>query len=165
LTAFALVLTVAAALGDDPDLARVLTPHTVHDLGNLLLAFLMLWAYFSYSQFLIIWAGNLPEEIPWYLARMRGGWGYFALLLVVGHFALPFALLLSRDIKRNFKLLRGIAIFVLVMRAFDLYWVVAPELHKGQFAISWMDLVAPIGLSGIWLAYFLLQLEKRPLMP
>ena len=93
----------------------------------------MVWAYFSFSQFLIIWAGNLPEEIPWYLVRMRGGWGYVALLLVVGHFALPFALLLSRDIKRNFKLLRGIAVFILFMRLVDLYWVVAPEFHKGDF--------------------------------
>ena len=143
----------------------VLTHRHLHDLGKLLLALVMVWAYFSFSQFLIIWSGNLPEEIPWYLARMRGGWGYVAVLLVLGHFALPFALLLSRDIKRNFKLLRGIAIFILIMRMVDLFWVVAPDYHKGEFHLSWMDFVAPVGLVGIWLAYFFVQLEKRPLMP
>ncbi len=70
----------------------------------------MVWAYFSFSQFLIIWAGNLPEEIPWYMVRLSGGWQYVALALVIGHFALPFALLLSRDLKRNFKLLASIAV-------------------------------------------------------
>ena len=88
-------------------MSEVLTPRHLHDLGKFLLTLVMVWAYFSFSQFLIIWAGNLPDEIPWYLVRLRGGWQYVALLLVVGHFALPFALLLSRDLKRNFKLLAG----------------------------------------------------------
>ena len=74
------------------------------------LACVMVWAYFSFSQFLIIWAGNLPKEIPWYLERLKGGWQFVALILVLGHFALPFALLLSRDLKRNFKLLATRAI-------------------------------------------------------
>jgi hypothetical protein len=125
----------------------------------------MVWAYFSFSQFLIIWAGNLPEEIPWYLERMRGAWGYVALALVLGHFALPFALLLSRDVKRNYKLLSRVALLILLMRFVDIYWVVAPDFPKGPGAFSWMDITAPVGLAGIWLAYFLYQLEKRPLMP
>jgi hypothetical protein len=125
----------------------------------------MVWAYFSFSQFLIIWSGNLPHEIPWYLERLRGGWQYIALLLVIGHFSLPFALLLSRDLKRNFKLLAAIAIFILFMRYVDLYWLVAPDFLKGSFGVSWMDLAAPVALGGIWLAWFLAQLEKRPLLP
>jgi hypothetical protein len=130
-----------------------------------MLALVMVWAYFSFSQFLIIWAGNLPEEIPWYITRLNGGWQYVALLLIVGHFALPFALLLSRDLKRNFKLLASIAVFILFMRFVDLYWLVAPDFVKGGFHVSWLDFTAPIGLGGLWLAYFLFQLEKRPLMP
>jgi hypothetical protein len=125
----------------------------------------MVWAYFSFSQFLIIWSGNLPEEIPWYLTRLNHGWQVVASVLVIGHFALPFALLLSRDVKRNFRLLRGIAIFILAMRLVDLYWLVTPEFRKDSFGLSWMDLAAPVGLVGIWLAYFLMQLEKRSLLP
>jgi hypothetical protein len=165
LSSMAFLIALMVALSTRAPMNAVLTHRHLHDLGKFLLALTMVWAYFSYSQFLIIWAGNLPEEIPWYLARMSGGWGYVGLLLVVGHFALPFALLLSRDIKRNFRLLRGVAIFILCMRIVDLYWVVAPDFRQGKFGISWMDFVAPVGLFGIWLAYFFLQLEKRPLMP
>ena len=143
----------------------ILTPRHLHDLGKFLLALVMVWAYFSYSQFLIIWAGNLPEEIPWYLSRLNHGWQYVALALVLGHFVLPFALLLSRDLKRNFKLLASIATFILCMRLVDLYWIVAPEFRKASFGFSWMDLAAPLGLTGIWIFYFLMQLEKRPLLP
>jgi putative effector of murein hydrolase LrgA (UPF0299 family) len=165
LSALAFLITILVYFSARPPMNAVLTPRHLHDIGKLLLALVMVWAYFSFSQFLIIWTGDLPEEIPWYLARMRGGWGYFGLALVFGHFALPFALLLSRDLKRNFKLLRNIAVFILFMRLVDLYWVIAPEFHKGEFAMSWMDLAAPVGIIGLWLAYFFLQLEKRPLMP
>jgi len=165
LGSMAFLIALLVALSTRSPMNMVLTHRHLHDLGKFLLALTMVWAYFSYSQFLIIWSGNLPEEIPWYLARMRGGWGWVAILLVIGHFALPFALLLSRDIKRNFKLLRRLAIFIMFMRLVDLFWVVAPDFHKGEFHLSWMDFVAPIGLFGIWLAYFFLQLEKRPLMP
>jgi len=165
LSAMAFLITLLVLLSYREPLSRVLTPRHLHDLGKLLLALVMVWAYFSFSQFLIIWAGNLPDEIPWYLERLRGGWQYVALGLVLGHFALPFALLLSRDLKRNFKLLAGIAIFILCMRYVDVYWLVAPDFRKGDFGFSWMDITAPIGLGGIWLWYFLRQLEKRPLIP
>src|ERR1017187_9785376 len=148
-----------------PPVTEILTPRHLHDLGKFLLALVMVWAYFSFSQFLIIWAGNLPEEIPWYIARLNHGWQYVALALVIGHFALPFSLLLSRDLKRNFKLLASIAVFTLCMRLVDLYWLVAPDFRKESFGLSWMDFTAPMGLIGIWLAYFLYQLEKRPLLP
>jgi hypothetical protein len=143
----------------------VLTARHLHDLGKLLLANVMVWAYFSFSQFLIIWAGNLPEEIPWYIERLKGGWQYVSLIIVLGHFALPFALLLSRDLKRNFKLLASISVFILSMRLVDVYWQVMPDASKGRLAVSWLDLAAPLGLAGIWLASFLMQLEKRPLLP
>jgi hypothetical protein len=165
LSSLAFLITLMVALSTFEPMRSVLTHRHLHDLGKFLLALVMVWAYFSFSQFLIIWAGNLPEEIPWYLARLRGGWQYMALALVLCHFALPFALLLSRDLKRNFRLLRSIAIFVLFMRLVDLYWVIEPEFNKGRLVFSWMDIVAPVGVVGIWLAYFLVQLEKRPLMP
>ncbi len=165
LSSMAFLIALMVLLSRRLPMSEVLTPRHLHDLGKFLLALVMVWAYFSFSQFLIIWAGNLPEEIPWYLERLRGGWQYVALALVIGHFALPFALLLSRDLKRNFKLLAGIAIFVLFMRMVDLYWLVAPDFRKGRFGLSWMDFAAPIGMGGIWLAYFLIQLGRRPLMP
>ena len=105
LTAMAFLITLMVLLSEQRPMSEVLTHRHLHDLGKFLLALVMVWAYFSFSQFLIIWAGNLPEEIPWYLTRLNGGWQFVGLLLVVGHFALPFALLLSRDLKRNFKLL------------------------------------------------------------
>ena len=165
LSSMAFLIALLVLLSRRPPMSGILTPRHLHDLGKLLLALVMVWAYFSFSQFLIIWAGNLPDEIPWYLDRLRGGWQYVALALVIGHFALPFALLLSRDLKRNFKLLAGIAICVLFMRMVDLYWLVAPDFRKGRFGLSWMDITAPIGIGGIWLAYFLIQLGERPLMP
>jgi hypothetical protein len=165
LTSMAFLITLMVLLSYRRPMSEVLTPRHLHDLGKFLLALVMVWAYFSFSQFLIIWAGNLPEEIPWYLTRLNGGWQYVAVALVIGHFALPFALLLSRDLKRNFRLLAGIAVFILCMRLVDLYWLVAPDFRKESFGLSWMDFTAPMGLIGIWLWYFLTQLEKRPLMP
>jgi hypothetical protein len=165
LSGMAFLITVMVLLSQTRPMSEVLTPRHLHDLGKFMLASVMVWAYFSFSQWLIIWAGNLPEEIPWYLERLRGGWQYVALILIFGHFALPFALLLSRDLKRNFKLLRSIAIFVLCMRVVDVYWLVTPDASKSGLAVSWVDLAALVGLGGIWLAYFFRQLEKRPLMP
>jgi len=165
LSAMSFLITILVFLSNFRPMSEILTPKHLHDVGKLLLANVMVWAYFSFSQFLIIWAGNLPEEIPWYLTRLKGGWEYIAFALVLGHFALPFALLLSRDLKRNFKLLASIAVFILCMRVVDIYWQVMPDATKGNLTLSWQDLAALIGLGGIWAAYFLIQLEKRPLLP
>jgi hypothetical protein len=165
LSALAFLICVLVILSSRPPLSHVLTHRHLHDVGKLLLALVMVWAYFSFSQLLVIWSGNLPEEIPWYLNRFAGGWQYIGVALVLLHFAFPFALLLSRDLKRDFKLLRGVAVVILAMRFVDLYWMVAPDYHQGHFFVSWMDFVLPVGLGGIWLAAFLWQLELRPLMP
>jgi hypothetical protein len=165
LSAMSFLITMLVWLSYRRPLSEVLTERHLHDLGKLLLANVMVWAYFSFSQWLIIWAGNLPDEIPFYIERLRGGWQYLALALVFGHFALPFALLLSRDLKRNFKLLSTITIFILCMRVVDIYWQVMPDAKKGDLALSWIDFAALLGLGGIWFGYFLMQLEKRPLMP
>ncbi|MBS1857330.1 MAG: hypothetical protein JST11_18325 [Acidobacteria bacterium] len=164
LTAVAFLITVMVMLQRYSPMREVLTARHLHDLGKFTLALVMVWAYFSFSQFLIVWAGNLPEEIPFYLRRMNHGWGWVGLLLVFGHFALPFALLLSRDLKRNYKLLRNIAFFILVMRFVDLFWLTKPFAYE-NFHLSWMDITAPVGMTGLWLAYFFTNLQQRPLMP
>jgi hypothetical protein len=162
LGAFALVIAVLSSIG--PAGAPVLKPRHFHDLGKLLLAFTMLWAYMNFSQFLIIWSGNLPEEIPWYIERFRGGWGVVAIALVVGHFGLPFLLLLSEDLKKS-RWLARVAIFILVMRLVDIIWLIAPSFEHHGFPIHWMNVAIPAGLAGVWLFLFARQLRSRPLLP
>jgi hypothetical protein len=165
LSALAFAIAILSLLASVSPLSQYLTPRHFHDLGKLLLAFVMLWAYLAFSQYLIIWSGNLPEEIPWYLERMRGTWGILAILLVLGHFALPFLLLLSRDLKRNSGLLVKVAIFIIVMRLIDLIWLVAPNFEHHGFPLHWMDVVLPIGLLGVWLFMFARNLRSRALLP
>lgn len=165
LSALAFTVAVLSLIGLSEPLARVVRPNHFQDLGKLMLAFVMLWAYFSFSQYLIIWSGNLPEEIKWYLPRVKGGWGAIALSVVIFHFALPFVLLLSASLKRDAKKLLILAIVILVIRQVDFFWMVAPEFTHGSFHVSWMDVVAPIGIGGVWLAMFFWQLSKRALIP
>jgi len=166
LAALALVIAVLAALQDAEPLATYVNPglHFL-DLGKLLLAFVMLWAYFSFSQLLIIWAGNLPEEIPFFYIRFRGGWQWVSLIILLGHFTLPFALLLSRDLKRRPRLLAQVAIFILFMRVVDLVWIVEPMFKHEGFPIHWMDVALPLGLTGVWMFLFARHLRSRPLLP
>jgi hypothetical protein len=165
LSALAFVIAVMALLSKHEPMNAVVAHLHFHDLGKLLLALVMLWAYFAFSQFLIIWSGNLPEEIRWYLPRTRGGWGVTAVAVVILHFAFPFLFLLSRSLKRNAGKLVIVALLVLVMRLFDLLWMIAPTFTGEHFHISWMDVVGPIALGGLWLAMFAWQLGKRPLIP
>lgn len=167
LSALALMIIFLLILRAYAPLDRILEPVHFHDLGKLLLAFVMLWAYFSYSQFLIIWAGNLPEEIPWYLGRTHGGYRIVALLLILFHFALPFAMLLSRDLKRNARKLAYVASMLIIMRFVDLFWLIAPNELPGakSLGFSWMDLAAPLGIGGLWLAAWMWNLGKQPLVP
>jgi len=136
-----------------------------HDLGKLMLAFVMLWAYFSFSQFLIIWAGNLPEEITFYLARLNNGWGFVSSIIVVGHFVLPFCLLLSADLKKRPNALAAVAWFIVAIRLVDLIWIVTPTFNQGGMPVSLANVGVPIGLAGLWLYLFAGQLRKHPLVP
>ena len=165
LTAFAFVIAILALLIETEPLASYLTSRHFHDFGKLLLAFVMLWAYLAFSQFLIIWGANLPEEIPWYLQRIRGPWGYVSLLLAFGQFVLPFLLLLSRNLKERASLLAKVAIGVLIMRLIDLIWLVEPNYERAGFPIHWMDVAVPGGLLGVWLFLFVRQLRSRSLLP
>lgn len=157
------VLTLRFAGRYEP-LSSVVSKKHFHDLGNLLLAFVMLWAYLNFSQYLITWSGNLPEEIPWYLHRSQGGWQYVALLLVVFHFALPFVLLLSRTIKTRARTLSILAGTLLLLRAVDLHFLIVPALEH-HVSISWIDLTAFIGIGGIWLGVFAFKVKDRALLP
>ena len=169
-SAMALMILMVALLGGEDPLARVMEPTHVHDLGKLLLAFVMLWAYINVSQWIIIWSANLPEETPWYLRRLHGGWQWVGLLVVVFHFLLPFLLLLSRNLKRDARRLAMVAGGVLAMRAVDLFWLVAPDAPIGHEAghgglhLHWMDLTALIGVGGVWLWFFARALARRPLL-
>ena len=165
LSALAFAVAVLAILVTREPMNGLLKARHFHDLGKLMLAFVMLWAYFSFSQFLIIWAGNLPEEIPYYLDRLRGGWQYLSLALVVGHFILPFTLLLSQDLKKRPQLLARVARFILAIRLYDLIWLVAPTFNQGAFPISLANVGVPLALGGLWVFLFGAQLRKRALVP
>jgi hypothetical protein len=166
LCALSFAVAVLATLVSREPMNGLLKAHHFHDLGKLMLAFVMLWAYFSFSQFLIIWAGNLPEEIPYYLDRMRHGWQYVSLGLIVGHFALPFCLLLSQDLKRRPNLLARVAWFIVAIRLYDVIWLVAPTFNQdGRFPISLANVGIPLALGGLWLFLFAGQLRKRALVP
>jgi hypothetical protein len=143
----------------------VILPKHFHDYGKLLFAFVMLWAYFSYSQFLIIWAGNLPEENSFYLRRFHGGWGMISVAIALFHFLLPFLLLLSRDLKRNPRRLIFVALWLLAMRWLELVWQVEPAFDHRMPAFYWLYLAAPIGIGGLWLFWFVRELKSRPLLP
>ncbi len=164
LSTLAFVVIVVGRLAEHPPLAKVARPRHFHDLGNLMLAFTMIWAYLSFSQFLIIWSGNLPETITWYQHRSTGGWQWVALGLFLFSFALPFVLLLGRRTKRRTETLAVVGGLVLVMRLADLFWLVAPTFRPG-LAVHWMDLTAPVGIGGLWLAFFFYQLKSRPTLP
>jgi hypothetical protein len=126
----------------------------LHDLGNLMLVFVLVWAYFSFSQYLIIYAGNLAEETPWYIHRTEGGWQHVSLALIVLHFAVPFAVLLTRRTKRSPKALRVVALGILAMRLVELFWFVAPNFYGHHLRVHFLDVAAPIGVGGLWLFWF-----------
>jgi hypothetical protein len=165
LTAMAFSIVILVWLSDRKPLSQVVRPAQFQDLGSFLLAFVMLWAYLEFSQFLIIWGGNLSEEIPWYLRRMEGVWGSVGLLLVILSFFFPFFLLLFRHVKRRTRSLLIVASLILMMRLVDMYWMVLPAFGGGNVRLTWMNVVLPLGMGGIWFAYFLWQLQRMPLLP
>ncbi len=172
LPALAFTIVVVVWLAPREPLPRVLNRTVWNDMGNLLLAFVMLWSYLTFSQFFLIWSGNLPEEISWYKHRISGGWDWVGWSLIIFYFALPFLALLMRDLKRRpqrlvwvagaILLMHYVYMFWLVIPAFDLY---GPDKHEPYLHVHWLDLAALVGQGGIWLAVFLWRLESRPLLP
>ncbi len=165
LSALAFAALVLVQLSRDRPFSDILRVTTMRDVGNMVLAFVMLWAYTSFSQLLLIWAGNLPEEIPWYVHRLGLGWQWIGLALAVFHLFGPIVLLLMRRTKRVRSALRAVVILLLFMRLLDLFWMVGPETHQGRFVVSWQDAAATIGIGGLFLAVFAWQLASRSLLP
>ena len=162
---WAFMILVGASLSKRQPLDVLLTNERLRDLGTLMLGFVMLWAYTSFSQLLIIWAGNLPEEITWYYTRLRGGWENIGYLLVLLHFAFPFVLLVSSRIKARIPILCTLAAGLIIMRLVDLFWITAPALGKPELTINWMDIVIPVAFGGAWVFVFFGQLKKHSLVP
>lgn len=164
LSALAFVIAVMANLSKEEPMKRIVAPLHFHDLGKLLLALVMLWSYFAFSQYLIIWSGNLPEETGYYIHRTHGAWGAVIILIGILHFAAPFLFLLSRNFKRNPGRLVLVAGLILLMRMVDLLWMLVPAF-KEEHRWIWLDVIALLGFGGGWLALFTWQLSKRPLIP
>lgn len=164
LSAICFAVVVERILVRYKPMSELLQPDFVHDHGKLMLTFIMVWAYFSFSQWLIIWAGNLPEEITWYMKRLNGGWGYVGLFLVLFHFAVPFVLLLSRAFKRDVTRLVWLAVWLLVAHYVDLFWMIEPNFSK-TFTVTLADLVIPFAMGGLWMSYFFRNLNAMPLVP
>ncbi|MEZ5351356.1 MAG: hypothetical protein R2762_01870 [Bryobacteraceae bacterium] len=169
LATMAFLIIVVRILSDSEPMAGLLKPKHFHDLGTLLFAFVVLWAYVNFSQFLIIWSGNLPEETVWYLKRGTGMWQAVSLVIMTFHFAVPFFLLLMRFNKKNKGILVQIAAFMLVMRLLDLVWLIAPGFHEvkeaGHHMIHWLDVAAPVAIGGLWVGLFAYLLGQRPVVP
>jgi hypothetical protein len=173
LSTFCFSILIFAIVGGVAPMNRVLGKRHFHDIGKLILALVMVWAYFNFSQLLIIYSGNIPEETGWYLVRMSTGWFWVGMILVLFHFAFPYLFLLRQDWKKNIRMLGSVALFILVMRLVDMFFLISPnpristhgESLPLSLSFSWMDLVAPIAVGGIWLWYFFGQLMSRPLVP
>jgi hypothetical protein len=164
LSAMCFAVVVERILFNYKPMSEMLKPDFVHDHGKWMLTFIMVWAYFNFSQWLIIWAGNLPAEITFYLRRLNGGWGSIGLILVLFHFAVPFAMLLSRPFKRNIRKLVWVAVWLILMRYLDLFWIIEPNFSK-TLTVTVADIVVPTAIGGIWLWFFFRNLASLPLLP
>jgi len=165
----ALSIIVAVSLSKGEPFKTILRQTEQHDLGKFTFAFVMLNIYLAFSQFLIIWSGNLPEEIPWYLDRFMGGWGVIITLDFLFHWLIPFTLLLSRDLKRNKKRLVRVCQWMIFAKAFDLFWLIEPNFKDAarNLHFSWgiLEYVAvPVAMTAFWAAYYCMQLKTRPLV-
>jgi hypothetical protein len=165
LSALAFVIIVLAWCGPGTALTQIVSKENFHHLGNLLLTFTMLWAYLAYAQLIVIWSGDLPHEIGWYLHRIAGGWRWIAFALLIFHFFGPFFLLLFRQTKQNPQIMVVLAAFIFVTHIVDVWWLVAPSLYPWGFHLSWMAPVAFIGIGGMWLNVFFRRLAATPLVP
>jgi hypothetical protein len=165
LAAYAFVIIFFARLSTTRAMADILKPNHLRDLGNLMLAFVMLWAYTAFSEFLLIWYANLKEEIPHFLIRQHGAWGFVAIMLIIFHFFLPFFMLLMRDIKDRASTIAVVATIILVIRYVNVYWLAAPSWYGENFHYSWMSLAALVGIGGLWLYSFINQLKGQTIIP
>lgn len=166
LGAFAVLIVAAAATRELPNhFGHHLNADHVHSLGKFLLAFTAFWAYIAFSQFMLIWIANIPEEVPWYIVRTGSPWGRVGIFLAVGHFAVPFLALLSRDLKRDVRKLAVVAIWLLLAHWVDVHWVIMPHVHEAGPAPSWLDLTAFVGVGAAFLAFLVFRMRGAATVP
>ncbi len=146
-------------------LSDVITVEHYHDLGKLLFTFIIFWAYIAFSQYMLIWYANVPEETIWFRNRWTESWKTVSLLIVFGHFAVPFFILMTRSAKRNFGFLAVLAGWMLFMHWVDIYWLVLPGLHKGGAVVSWIDPITMLAVSGLFLWNFWRMFVTKPIVP
>jgi hypothetical protein len=161
---FALMTVIAVLVQRAGALRRTITTEHYHDLGKLLFAFTVFWAYIAFSQYMLMWYANLPEETFWYAARQDGSWGLWSLLLLFGHFLVPFLALMSRDVKRRKPLLVLGAVWMLAMQWADVYWLVMPGKSPGTIPFSLMDVAVFLGVGGLFFAAAARRLGAHPLV-
>lgn len=164
LVAIALAIVLVYLAAKEQLFSKWVSSARYNDLGNFLLAFVAFWAYIAFAQYLIIWSGSLPEEVTWYIRRTENGWQWLAFVLIFFHFSLPFLLLLSRRIKRQAQVLTAIAVFVILMRFVDLFWLVMPAFRAEHLYLHWLDIAALLGIGGLWIAFFAWQLKGKRLL-
>jgi hypothetical protein len=165
--AFGIIVAISLSKGEP--FKTILRQTEQHDLGKFTFAFVMLNIYLAFGQFLIIWSGNLPEEIPWYLDRIRGHWGIIITLDFLFHWLIPFTMLLSREITRNKKRLVRVCQWMVFARAFDLFWLIEPNFKDAarNLHFSWGILeyaAVPVAMISFWVAFFCTRLKTRPLV-
>ncbi len=165
LTTLAFCILMLKILSGKPPISEVITTRHIHHIGNLLMAFTILWAYMAFSQFLIIWSGNLPEDNFYYIRRLGTGWNIVAVILLVGHFFIPFLLLLSRKRKREMDSLARVAVAVFLMRLVDYFWLIVPAFSTDHIRVHPLDFAAPVAIGGLWVALFIRRLKVKPLLP
>lgn len=165
LVAYAFSVVMLTFFRKEPPFAETVTKVHYHHLGNLLLTFVLFWTYVSFGQLLIIYSGDVPHELDWYLHRIAGSWKIVIGAVAAFHFFLPFFLLLFRGVKKHVTAITTLAAMLFVMHIVDTYWLVLPSLHQDGVVLSWLDFAAPIGVGGLWVSFFLWRLKAAPLLP
>jgi hypothetical protein len=165
LAAISIVTVAVILLSPYEPFSDLVSKRVLNDYGNLLLTFTMLWAYLSFSQYLIVWSGNLQDEIPWYVSRASGGWAWVAMALIVFHFAVPFLLLLSRFVTRRKLWLGVVAAIQIILSVIDIFWLTVPAYEREGPQFHWLDWLAILGIGGVWFWRFSTNLKSRPLLP
>jgi hypothetical protein len=165
LSGLAFIILLLAWLGPRSSLSEIIGQENFHHLGSLLLAFTMMWAYMAFSQLLVIWSGDLPHEISWYLHRIAGGWRWVVIFLVLFHFFGPFFLLLSRQLKKTRRPLAAIAALMFGAHIIDVWWMITPAFYPHGIHLSWLDFAALLGVGGVWFFVFISNLKSKPLVP
>jgi hypothetical protein len=165
LIAFAFITLLLAWFKDEEPISKVTTVTPFHHLGNLLLSFVIFWTYVCFGQLLIIWSGNLPNEISWYLHRIAGNWKWVVGFLAAFHFFFPFFLLLFRTTKRHVRALATLAAIIFAAHIVNIFWFIAPAFSPTGIQVNWLDFAALFGVGGLWVAIFIAMLKRGPLLP